>query len=51
MVTEPLKTIIIDNKKPSREALAAYIRNYCTGVDIVNECDSLKTAPKVIKRK
>jgi two-component system, LytTR family, response regulator len=45
-----LKTIIIDDEKPSREALVNYIRDFCPEVDIVAECNSLKTAHKAILR-
>jgi two-component system, LytTR family, response regulator len=43
-----LKAIIADDEKPSREALANYIREYCPGVEIVAECKSAKAAYKSI---
>lgn len=39
-----IKTIIVDDEKPSREALSNYIREYCPGVQIVAECKSAKMA-------
>jgi len=44
MQTTPLTAIVVDDEKPSREALATYIRDFCPGVDIVAECDSVKSA-------
>jgi two-component system LytT family response regulator len=44
MHSKPLKTIVVDDEKPSREALVTYIREYCAGVDVVAECDSVKSA-------
>jgi two-component system, LytTR family, response regulator len=43
-----LKTIIIDDEKPSREALSNYIRAYCPDIEIVAECNSVKTAHRAI---
>lgn len=43
-----LKTIIVDDEKPSREALATYLRDFCPGVEIVAECDSVKSAYQAI---
>lgn len=48
MLTNPLKTIVVDDEKPSREALSTYIRDFCPGVDIVAECDSVKPAYEAI---
>ena len=44
MQIRPLKTIVVDDEKPSREALATYIRDFCPDVEIVAECDSVKSA-------
>lgn len=44
MHTKHLKSIIVDDEKPSREALSTYIRDFCPGVEIVAECDSVKPA-------
>jgi two-component system, LytTR family, response regulator len=43
-----LKTIIVDDEKPSREGLSTYIRDFCRDISIVAECDSVKTAYKAI---
>jgi two-component system LytT family response regulator len=48
MQTKLLKTIVVDDEKPSREALATYIRDFCPGVEIVAECDSVKSAYQAI---
>lgn len=48
MRTKRLKTIIVDDEKPSREALATYIRDFCPEVEIVAECDSIKPAYQAI---
>jgi len=48
MHTKPLKTIVVDDEKPSREALATYIRDFCPGVEIIAECDSVKSAYQAI---
>jgi two-component system LytT family response regulator len=44
-----LKTIVVDDEKPSREALATYIRDFCPTVEIVADCDSVKSAFKAIQ--
>lgn len=44
MQTKRLKTIIVDDEKPSREALSTYIRDFCSEVEIVAECDAVKPA-------
>jgi len=43
-----LKAIVVDDEKPSREALSTYIRDFCGGVEIVAECDSVKPAYQAI---
>lgn len=48
MHTKHLKSIIVDDEKPSREALSTYIRDFCPGVEIVAECDSVKPAYQAI---
>lgn len=45
-----MKTVIVDDEKPSREALATYLRDYCPDVQIVAECDSVKSAFQAIKQ-
>jgi two-component system LytT family response regulator len=48
MNLQPIKTIIVDDEKPSREALANYLREYCPNVQIVAKCNSAKVAYKAI---
>jgi two-component system, LytTR family, response regulator len=48
MENRVLKAIIVDDEQPSREALANYVREYCTDIEIVSECKSAKTAWKCI---
>lgn len=43
-----LKTIIVDDEKPSREALARYIADYCSDVEVLASCNSVKTAYNAI---
>jgi two-component system LytT family response regulator len=45
-----LKAIVVDDEKPSREALATYIRDFCPEVEIIAECDSVKTAYQSIQK-
>ncbi len=39
-----IKTIIVDDEKPSREALANYLHEFCPVIQIVAECKSAKMA-------
>lgn len=48
MLTKRINALVVDDEKPSREALATYIRDFCPTVEIVAECDSVKTAFKAI---
>jgi two-component system, LytTR family, response regulator len=48
MQTKLLRAIVVDDEKPSREALATYIRDYCPNVKIVAECDCAKAAYQAI---
>jgi two-component system LytT family response regulator len=48
MHSKLLKTIVVDDEKPSREALSTYIKDFCTDVEIAAECDSVKTAYQAI---
>lgn len=45
-----LKTIIIDDEKPSREALSKYLSDFCSDVEIVASCSSVKTGYSEIIR-
>ncbi len=52
MFATNLKTIIVDDERPSREALVNYIHEFCPDVEIVAECESVETAYKaIIKQK
>ena len=46
--TKKIKTIIVDDEQPSREALANYISEYCPTLDVVAECNSAIIAFKSI---
>lgn len=48
MHTKHLKAIVVDDEKPSREALTTYIRDFCPGIEIVAECDAIKPAYQAI---
>lgn len=39
-----LKALVVDDEKPSREALSTYIRDFCPNVQIVSECSNANTA-------
>lgn len=43
-----LRSIIIDDEKPSREVLINYITDYCPDVEILAQCDSAKKAYQAI---
>lgn len=43
-----LNTIVVDDERPSREALSTYLRDYCSDVQVVSECDSVKSAYRAI---
>jgi len=44
MNTKLLKAIIVDDELPSREGLSKYVQDFCADVDVVEACDSVKTA-------
>lgn len=44
MQTELMKAIVVDDEKPSREALSTYLRDYCPGVRVVSECNNVQSA-------
>jgi two-component system LytT family response regulator len=50
-MTRLIKSVIVDDEQPSREALANYIREYCPDIEIVSECKSAKTAFKCINER
>jgi two-component system LytT family response regulator len=39
-----IKTIVVDDEKPSRDGLSTFIRDFCRDVSVIAECDSVKTA-------
>lgn len=45
-----LKTIIVDDERPSREALGKYLADYCTDVEVLASCNSVKSAYSAITR-
>ena len=45
-----MKTIIIDDERPSREALRHYVEKYCPEIEVVEEADGLKTGLAAIKK-
>jgi two-component system, LytTR family, response regulator len=49
MNTYNIRTIIVDDEKPSREVLSNYLREFCPNIQIIAECNSAKTAFKAIK--
>jgi two-component system, LytTR family, response regulator len=51
MLAKRIRTIIVDDEKPSRVALATYLADFCHDIEIVAECDSVKTAYNAIKDK
>ena len=48
MQTNRIQTIIVDDEQPSRVALSTYLAEFCSDVEIVAECDSVKTAYEAI---
>lgn len=43
-----IRTIIIDDEKPSRDTLVVYLKEYCQSLEIIAECKSIKEAYKAI---
>jgi two-component system, LytTR family, response regulator len=43
-----LRSLIVDDERPSREALFNYLQEYCPDVEVVAQCNSVKTAHKAI---
>lgn len=48
MPTHPLKSIVVDDEKPSRQALINYTRQFCADVNVVAECENIKAAYSAI---
>ncbi|WP_020570073.1 LytR/AlgR family response regulator transcription factor [Neolewinella persica] len=44
-----MKTVIIDDEKPSREALQHYLTKYCPEVTVVGEADSVESGLEAIR--
>ncbi len=40
---------MVDDEEPSREALVTYLRDFCPEVEVVAECDSVKSAYQAIR--
>ena len=45
-----LTSLIVDDEKQSRDTLRAYLKKYCTEIDVTAEADSVKSALKHIKQ-
>lgn len=45
-----VKTIIVDDEKKSREAIAGILRLYCENVELIAEADNIITAAEVIHK-
>ncbi len=50
MLPYSLKSIVVDDEAPSREALINYTRENCPDVQIVAQCDSIETAYEAITK-
>ncbi len=48
MQNQLLTAIVVDDEKPSREALSTYIRDFCPNVKVVTECDNANLAYQAI---
>jgi two-component system, LytTR family, response regulator len=48
MQNHTIKTIIVDDEKPSRDALANYISEYCPELEVITTCKSVNEAHKAI---
>lgn len=44
-----MKTLIIDDEQPSREALRHYLGKYCPGVTVIGEADGVESALEAIR--
>jgi two-component system LytT family response regulator len=45
-----MRTLIIDDEQPSREALRHYLGKYCPDVEVVGEAQSVETALEAIRK-
>ena len=48
-MNQTIKTIIVDDEKPSCDALANYINEYCPSLEVVAKCNSVSMAYKSIQ--
>lgn len=46
-----IRTLVVDDEQPSREALSTYLHNYCPEVEVVGECNNVKSAWLAINEK
>lgn len=45
-----IRAIVVDDEKPSREAICNYLRDYCEYIQVIATASSVKTAFKAIKK-
>jgi two-component system LytT family response regulator len=45
-----LRSIVVDDEKPSREVMTNYIRDFCDGIEVVATAYSVKSAYKAIRK-
>jgi two-component system LytT family response regulator len=45
-----IRSVVVDDEKPSREVLCNYLKEYCPDVEVVATAGSLKTAFRIIKK-
>jgi len=45
-----ITAIVVDDEKPSREAISNYLKEYCSDIMVIAMASSIKTAFKVIKK-
>lgn len=43
-----LKAVVVEDEKPSREALVSYIKEFCPGLEVVSACRTVKEAHRAI---
>ena len=44
-----LKAILVDDEQDSREILASYLKKYCPNIQLLEKCDSVKSALRAIE--
>ncbi len=45
-----IRSVVVDDEKPSREVLCNYLKEYCPDVEVVATAGSVKTAYRIIKK-